>query len=74
MAPITLPEARRRVAESARPVREGRIGRAQALLYRARDATAVALERLAADPLVFLCPPGDGRAECDLARASVVRT
>ncbi len=31
----------------------------------------MALEQLAADPLVFLCPPGAGCGECDLARASV---
>jgi aminoglycoside 3-N-acetyltransferase len=54
-----------------RLLRQGRVGQAGALLYRARDATAVALERLAGDPLVFLCPAADACAECDAARASV---
>ena len=54
-----------------RLLREGRVGQAGALLYRACDATAIALEHLAGDALVFLCPPGDACAECDAARASV---
>ena len=52
-------------------LRKGRVGHAPALLYRARDATALACARLAADPLVFLCPSADACAECDAARASV---
>jgi aminoglycoside N3'-acetyltransferase len=51
--------------------RDGPVGHARARLARARDIVQVALERLSADPLVFLHPPGDGCAECDLARASV---
>lgn len=51
--------------------REGAVGRAAARLARARDVVAVALEQLAADPLVFLCPRDAGCAECDRARASV---
>lgn len=49
---------------------EGPVGNATALLYRARDATAVTLEQLAMNPLVFLCPAADGCVECDAARAS----
>jgi aminoglycoside 3-N-acetyltransferase len=51
--------------------REGRVGNAHARLCDARDLVAVALEHLAADPFVFLCPAGTGCAECDEARASV---
>ncbi|HEV2149686.1 MAG TPA: AAC(3)-IV family aminoglycoside N-acetyltransferase [Longimicrobiaceae bacterium] len=50
---------------------EGRVGHAHARLARARDVVEVALEHLAADPLLFLHPPGAGCAECDAARASV---
>jgi aminoglycoside N3'-acetyltransferase len=52
--------------------REGRVGAARARLIRARDVVAVALERLARDPLVFLHPPGAGCAECDAARAGAL--
>ena len=51
--------------------REGRVGAAAARLVRARDLVAVAVERLAADPLVFLHAAGAGCGECDLARRSV---
>jgi aminoglycoside 3-N-acetyltransferase len=51
--------------------REGKVGRADACLAEARDVVAVAVERLAADPLVFLCPRDEGCEECDAARASV---
>jgi aminoglycoside N3'-acetyltransferase len=51
---------------------EGRVGHAEARLIRARDIVAVALEHLAADPLVFLHPAGAGCEECDEARASTV--
>jgi len=54
--------------------REGRVGNATARLVGARDLVTVALERLRADPLVFLCAPGAGCEECDLARASVGRS
>jgi aminoglycoside 3-N-acetyltransferase len=53
--------------------REGRVGSAAARLCRARDVVAVALERLRADPLVFLCARGSGCEECELAHASVRR-
>lgn len=48
---------------------EGRVGHADARLIRARDVVAVALEHLAADPLIFLHPVGAGCEECDQARA-----
>jgi len=51
--------------------REGRVGSAPARLCHARDLVALALEHLAVDPLLFLCPLGTGCEECDLARASV---
>ena len=50
--------------------REGRVGHALARLARSRDVVAVALERLAGDPLVFLHPADAGCEECDEARAS----
>lgn len=51
--------------------REGRVGHAAARLCSASDLVAVALEQLASDPLVFLCPRERGCAECDAARASI---
>jgi aminoglycoside 3-N-acetyltransferase len=51
--------------------REGRVGNAHARLCESRDLVAVAVQHLAADPLLFLCAPGSGCAECDAARASV---
>jgi aminoglycoside 3-N-acetyltransferase len=51
--------------------REGKVGNADARLCGSRDLVAVAVEHLSADPLVFLCPPGDGCSDCDAARASV---
>ncbi|HLL48195.1 MAG TPA: AAC(3) family aminoglycoside 3-N-acetyltransferase, partial [Longimicrobiaceae bacterium] len=50
--------------------REGRVGHALTRLARSRDVVAVALERLAGDPLVFLHPADAGCEECDEARAS----
>jgi aminoglycoside 3-N-acetyltransferase len=50
---------------------EGPVGHAHARLVRSRHVVDIALERLAADLLVFLHPGGDGCAECDEARASV---
>lgn len=50
---------------------EGRVGHADARLIRARDVVGVALEHLAADPLIFLHSPGAGCEECDDARASI---
>jgi aminoglycoside N3'-acetyltransferase len=50
---------------------EGRVGQAHARLARARDLVRIALDHLAADPLVFLHPPGAGCDECDLAHQSV---
>jgi aminoglycoside 3-N-acetyltransferase len=49
---------------------EGRVGSAAALLCRARDVVALAVEHLARDPLVFLCAPNAGCEECDEARAT----
>jgi aminoglycoside N3'-acetyltransferase len=51
--------------------REGRVGHAPAILVRARDVVAVALEQLKRDPLVFLHPPDVGCEECDEARSTV---
>jgi aminoglycoside N3'-acetyltransferase len=51
--------------------REGRVGHASAILVRARDVVAVALEQLARDPLIFLHPPTAGCADCDEARSTV---
>jgi aminoglycoside 3-N-acetyltransferase len=51
--------------------REANVGNAPARLCGARDLVAVAVEHLTADPLVFLCSPGTGCAECDEAHASV---
>ncbi len=53
--------------------REGRVGTATARLMRSRDVVRVVVERLAADPFVFLHRPEDGCAECDEARQSVSR-
>ena len=52
-------------------LRRGTIGNAEARLVRARDLVDVALERLRADPLTFLCAPSAGCEDCDAARASV---
>jgi aminoglycoside 3-N-acetyltransferase len=51
--------------------REGAVGNAHARLCESRDLVAVAVQHLAADPLLFLCAPGSGCEECDAARASV---
>jgi aminoglycoside 3-N-acetyltransferase len=51
--------------------REGPVGRAGARLVEARDVVRVAVERLQANPLVFLCAPEERCEECDAARASV---
>jgi aminoglycoside 3-N-acetyltransferase len=51
-------------------LREGPVGSAPSILCRARDVVAVAVERLAEDPFVFLCAPDAGCEECDEARAS----
>lgn len=51
---------------------EGSVGYARARLARARDVVAVARERLARDPLVFLHPASAECAECDAARGSVL--
>ncbi len=51
--------------------REGRVGHARARLSEAREVVRAAIDELERDPLVFLCAPGDGCAECDRARASV---
>lgn len=51
--------------------REGKVGSAHARLFDAQLLVALTLERLAADPLLFLCAQGSGCEECDLARASI---
>lgn len=51
--------------------REGKIGNAHARLCASRDVVAVALEHLATDPLLFLCPREEMCAECNAARDSV---
>jgi aminoglycoside N3'-acetyltransferase len=50
---------------------EGPVGHAHARLARARDIVRVAMEHLAADPLVFLHEPDAACVECDAARRSV---
>jgi len=51
--------------------REGRVGNAHSRLCDSVQVVAAALEHLAADPLLFLCPPEVRCQECALARASV---
>ncbi|SRR6266498_1318824 len=51
--------------------REGTIGNVKARLADAGDLVSVAVEHLARDPLVFLCPSSERCGECDEARASV---
>ena len=48
----------------------GRVGSGAAMLCRARDVVALAVQHLAEDPLVFLCPSNAGCEECDEARAT----
>lgn len=50
---------------------EGPVGHGWARLAEAAAVVAQARAMLAREPLVFLCPPGAGCAECDRARASV---
>jgi aminoglycoside N3'-acetyltransferase len=50
---------------------QGQVGHAHARLADSRDIVALAVERLAADPLLFLHPPAAGCTECDEARQSV---
>ena len=52
-------------------LREGKVGHADARLCRSADLVALAVKRLTAEPLLFLCPREDGCGECDAARASV---
>lgn len=49
----------------------GKVGNGLALLSRSRDIVAIALRRLARDPLAFLHQPSEGCAECDAARESI---
>jgi aminoglycoside 3-N-acetyltransferase len=51
--------------------REGKVGNAHARWFGSRELVTLAVEQLTADPLVFLCPPGDQCPECDEARASI---
>jgi len=50
---------------------EGRVGQAHARLADSRDIVALAVERLVADPLLFLHSPEVGCEECVEARQSV---
>lgn len=50
---------------------EGRVGHAHARLASSRDIVAQAVERLTAEPLLFLHPPESGCEECIEARRSV---
>ncbi len=50
---------------------EGRVGQADARLVRSRDVVRVGVERLRAEPLLFLHDPAARCADCDAARASV---
>lgn len=50
---------------------EGTVGQAHARLFRSRDVVRLAVEFLAANPLLFLHPADAGCAECDLARGSL---
>lgn len=50
--------------------REGTVGSAHTRLVRAKVLVSLAVERLKASPLLFLCLPSSCE-ECDLARASV---
>lgn len=50
---------------------EGRVGQAHARLADSRDIVALAVERLVADPLLFLHSPEAGCEECVAARQSV---
>jgi aminoglycoside 3-N-acetyltransferase len=54
--------------------RRGPVGGGQAILVESRDVVATAVAHLRRDPLVFLCAPEAGCAECDHARASVRNT
>lgn len=51
--------------------REGTVGRGHARLCASRDVITTAVRHLTSDPLVFLCPAGEGCEECDVARRSV---
>lgn len=51
--------------------REGRVGHAHARLCDSKAVVSVAVEHLASDPLLFLCPPEARCDECDTARASI---
>jgi aminoglycoside 3-N-acetyltransferase len=53
---------------------EGKVGNADARLCASRDVVSVAVEQLAAEPLVFLCPREEACEECDAARESVKRS
>jgi aminoglycoside 3-N-acetyltransferase len=50
---------------------EGEVGHAHARLARSRDIVSAAVERLVAEPLLFLHPVGAGCGECDEARQTV---
>ena len=52
---------------------EGPVGHAHARLARSRDIVRLAVERLAADPLLFLHPPGSNCTDCIAAHESIAR-
>ncbi|HEV7765741.1 MAG TPA: AAC(3) family N-acetyltransferase [Thermoanaerobaculia bacterium] len=51
--------------------RASKVGNADARLCFSRDVVNVAVEKLATDPLLFLCSRDEGCSECDAARDSV---
>lgn len=51
--------------------REGPVGHGHARLCDSRALVARVCAQLAAEPLVFLCDPGEGCEQCDRARASI---
>jgi len=53
--------------------RESKIGSAHSRLFRSRDLVAIAVEHLADNPLLFLCPRTESCEECAEAYASIHR-
>ncbi len=60
-----------RRADTWLSVERGKVGKADAKLYSARDAVEGAVERLRVEPLFFLCAASEGCDECNAARASI---
>lgn len=57
--------------DAQRLQRQGRVGHATATLCNARDVVRSTVERLARDPLTFLCPREANCEQCATARASI---